>query len=127
MPADKMRKGAKATAYRRPFDDRALAQQLKLAAQAVSGASSSSLAMFAIGLYTNVVPSRDPPHRMPCSCTTFPEVIATTGDPLSPAPTIALTSSWQTSALRDPRTMTSTQVAVTWTWLQPVVRLTLVT
>src|SRR5467141_2350754 len=83
--------------------------------------------MFAIGLYTDEVPSNVPPHRMPRNWTSLPDVIAKTGDPLSPAPTPALTWSWQRSALRDPRTRMSTHVAVTWPWVQPVVRPTLFT
>src|SRR2546422_5480478 len=88
-------------------------QQAKPAAQVEIGPSSSARSMFAIGLYTNEVPSKFPPHRMPRSWTSLPDVIAKTADPLSPAPTPALTTSWHRSALRDPRTRTSTHVSVT--------------
>src|SRR2546430_14707868 len=78
--------------------------------------------MFAIGLYTNWVPSRVPPHRIPRSSTSFPDVIANTGDPLSPAPTPALTMSWHRWTMRLPRTATSTHVAVTCPRVHPVGR-----
>src|SRR5207244_3223455 len=88
-------------------------QQAKPAAQVEIGPSSSARSMFAIGLYTNEVPAKVPAHRIPRRWASLPEVIAKTADPLSPAPTPAVTKFWHRSALRDPRTRTSTHVSVT--------------
>ena len=57
----------------------------------------------------------------------MPLVMVNTSDPLSPPATVAETIVWQSCVMLVPLTLTSTQVAVTGPWLQPVVRPTLFT
>ena len=73
-----------------------------------------------------VVPEgRFPPQRIPASFTELVPEPMNTGEPLSPAPTLACTQFWQSSVMLVPDTLVLTQVLVSEPLDHPVVRPTL--
>ena len=68
-----------------------------------------------------------PPQRMPSRVTFVPLVMAKTGEPLSPEPTVALTKSWHSWVMLVPLTLVLAHTSVTAPCDQPVVRPTLFT
>src|SRR5262245_11326547 len=73
----------------------------------------SSCSILPIGLYSKVVPDvRSPPQRIPASFTELVPELMNTGDPLSPASTLACTQFWQSNVMLVPDTLVLTHVLV---------------
>src|SRR5262249_50417563 len=86
----------------------------------------SSCSILPIGLYTKVAfVVKSPPQRIPASFTELVPELMNTGEPLSPASTLACTQFWQNNVMLVPSTLVSTHVSVSEPLDHPVVRPTL--